>query len=408
MAATSITRQRADAAWIVVVLGGVTAAMHIWKLPTAIPVIQHELGMSLVQAGVLLGVVQVAGMAGGLAVSLLAEMIGARRCLLVGLWLLIAGSVIGGFADSAQVLMASRVLEGAGFILTTVVAPGLIRSVTSRRRLNLAMGYWSAYQGFATFAALVAGALILQVTVWAVWWWIMAALTLIPIPLVSRFVPNDGPRARNAVISAGRRIARTIRSPKPWVAGVVFACYTVQWMAVVGFLPTIYELNGVSGAGPGLLSAIVGGLNAVGAILAAPLLQRGVTPRRMIIPTFISMGITTALTFAIDWTDVPGGMTLQFTFVALFSLVSAFIPATLMRMAVDLAPPDGSGPAAMGLIQQIFNVGNFTGPAILAWLATASGGWHTSWWMTCSFALLGIGLSLHLSERRLGMTLAHR
>src|SRR6185312_4893994 len=64
MAAPSVTRQRADAAWIVVVLAGVTAAMHIWKLPTAIPVIQHELGMSLVQAGVLLGVVQVAGMAG--------------------------------------------------------------------------------------------------------------------------------------------------------------------------------------------------------------------------------------------------------------------------------------------------------------------------------------------------------
>ncbi len=408
MAAPSVTRQRADAAWIVVVLAGVTAAMHIWKLPTAIPVIQHELGMSLVQAGVLLGVVQVAGMAGGLAVSLLAEMIGARRCLLIGLWLLIAGSLIGGFADSAVVLMACRALEGAGFLLTTVVAPGLIRTNTPLARVNMAVGFWSAYQGFATFTGLVASALILQATNWHVWWWLMAALTLVPIPLVLKFVPQDPPRDGSGLPAATRRIGRTVRSPKPWIAGVVFGCYTVQWMAVVGFLPTIYHQNGVTGIWAGILSAVVGGLNAVGAIGTAPLLQRGVPPRMLLIPTFILMGTTTVLTFGVDWSAVPGGMAIQFACVAVFSMVGAVIPSTLTRMAVDLAPPDGSTPAAMGLMQQIFNVGNFTGPAIVAWLATVTGGWQSTWWMTCTFALLGICLSLYLSQKRLGLNFAHR
>jgi MFS family permease len=408
MSAPVLTRRHTDAAWIVVVLAGVTAAMHIWKLPAAIPMIQAELNMSLVEAGVLLGLVQVAGMAGGLAVSLFAETVGARRCLLIGLWLLFAGSVAGGFATGAGVLMACRALEGAGFLLTTVVAPGLIRANTPLRRVNTAVGFWSAYQGFATFTGLVASALVLQVAGWQTWWWIMAALTLVPVPLVLRFVPQDPPRVGSGLSAAAKRIGVTVRSPKPWIAGVVFACYTIQWMAVVGFLPTIYEHNGVTGIWPGLLSAVVGGLNAVGAIGTAPLLQRGVTARRLLIPTFVLMGTTSLLTFAVDWSQVPGGPAVQFVCVGAFSLVGAVIPATLTRMAVDLAPPEGSAPAAMGLMQQIFNVGNFTGPAIVAWLATTTGGWHSTWWMTCAFAALGIGLSLYLSEKRIGLSFGHR
>lgn len=407
-ATTAMTKQRADAAWIVVVLAGITAAMHIWKLPAAVPQIQAELGLSLVQAGLLLGLVQVAGMVGGLAVSLLAELIGARRCLLIGLGLLFAGSLLGGFSAGAGLLMACRAIEGAGFQLATVVAPGLIRANTPPRLVNTAVGFWSAYQGCATFVGLLASALILQVTGWQAWWWIMAAVTLLPAPLILKFVPRDPPRDGSGAGAATRRIGVTVRSLKPWIAGLVFGCYTIQWMAVVGFLPTIYEQNGVTGIWPGVLSAVVGGLNAVGAIATAPLLQRGATPRQLIIPTFIFMGTTSLLTFAVDWTGVPGGTMLQFASVAAFSLTGAVVPSTLTRLAVDLAPPGGSAPAAMGLMQQIFNVGNFTGPALVAWLATATGGWNSTWWMTCGFATLGILLSLYLSRRRLGLDFAHR
>jgi MFS family permease len=408
MATTTMTRQHVDAAWIVVVLAGITAAMHIWKLPAAVPLIQAELGLSLVQAGLLLGLVQVAGMVGGLAVSLLAELIGARRCLLIGLGLLFTGSLIGGFSTGAGLLMACRALEGAGFQLATVVAPGLIRANTPLRRVNTAVGFWSAYQGCATFVGLAASALILQVTGWQTWWWIMAAMTLLPVPLILKFVPRDPPREGSGAGAATRRIGVTVRSLKPWIAGLVFGCYTIQWMAVVGFLPTIYQQNGVTGIWPGVLSAVVGGLNAVGAIATAPLLQRGATPRRLIIPTFILMGTTSLLTFAVDWTGVTGGTALQFACVAAFSLTGAVVPSTLTRLAVDLAPPGGSAPAAMGLMQQIFNVGNFTGPALVAWLATVTGGWNSTWWMTCGFATLGILLSLYLSRRRLGLDFAHR
>jgi predicted MFS family arabinose efflux permease len=86
--------------------------------------------------------------------------------------------------------------------------------------------------------------------------------------------------------------------------------------------------------------------------------------------------------------------------VTAFSLIGGAIPATLLRTAVDLTPKDGSAPATMGLIQQVFNTGSFAGPAIAAWLATRTGGWQSTWWITCTCAALGSMLSLCLSERR--------
>lgn len=58
--------------WIVVA-AGVSASLHVGKLPPAVPVLQQELGISLVQAGFLLSTVQVAGMALGLVVGLGAD-----------------------------------------------------------------------------------------------------------------------------------------------------------------------------------------------------------------------------------------------------------------------------------------------------------------------------------------------
>nr|WP_245356928.1 MFS transporter [Paeniglutamicibacter kerguelensis] len=370
--------------------------------------IQESLGFSLLTAGVLLGIVQLAGIVGGLAVSLLAEVIGPRRTLLLGLLLLSAGSAFGALSTGAGMLLASRAVEGVGFIVATVVGPGLIRSHTPARRVNLAVGCWSAYQGTATLVGLLASAFLLQVASWQSLWWMMAAVSLLPIPLVLRFVPADPAAGTGGARTAMARIGITARSGRVWIAGIVFGCYTIQWMAVVGFLPTVYAQSGISGVGPGVLTGVVGGMNAVGALATGYLLQRGAPARLLLNLAFMSMGVTSVLTFAVDWSQVPHGMAWQVACVALFSLTGAMVPTTLTRMAVDLAPEGGSAPAAMGLMQQIFNIGNFTGPMIVAWLATTTGGWSSTWWMTCGFAALGILLSLALSERRLGLRFSHR
>ncbi|MEV7342217.1 MFS transporter [Streptomyces sp. NPDC093544] len=384
--------------WIVIVAAGVAAGLQVWKLPPALPYLRHDLSLTLVQAGTLLGIIQLAGMLGGLAISLLAELIGERRCLSGGLILLFVGSAGGGFAWSAAPLLASRAVEGAGFMLVAVTGPGLIRRSTPPARFTTAMGFWGAYQGISTFAGLITGALVLQVVPWRVWWWAMAVLALAPLPCVLARVPRDASGGARGAAAALTRIDRTVRAPGPWAAGLVFACYTLPWMAVVGFLPTIYRDSGMAGIWPGVLSAVVGAANAIGSITTAALMKRGLPVRALLIPAFIFMAITSLLAFVTHWNTVPAGTAWQFLCVVAFSLTGGAIPAILLRMIGELTPTGGSAPATMGLLQQLFNTGSFIGPTIAAWLATRTGGWHSTWWMTCACAAAGIVLSLRLKN----------
>ena len=407
MTNTAVSRHP-DAPWLVVVLAAVCTGLHVWDLPAAIPFIRHELSVTLLQAGALLGATQLAGMLGGLVVALLAELIGERRCLLAGLVLVSLGSAWGAVSQSVPSLMASRMIEGSGILLVVVPGPGLIRRSTPQRRINTAIGWWGAFTGIATFAGLTASALILQAAPWRLLWWVVTALTIAPVPLVLAFLPRDQRRGAAGAVTAARRVGVTVRSLKPWVAGLIFACYTIQWMTVVGFLPTIYSGSGLTGIWPGLLTAVVGGVSAVGSIGTAPLLQRGIPARTLLIAGFAAMAATSVLTFAIDWAALPAGLICEVACVSAFSLVGGVIPATLFRIAVDLAPPAGSAPATIGLIQQIFNVGSVAGPAIAAWLATRAGGWQSTWWMTCTFAVLGSLLSLYVGRSRLDIAFGAR
>lgn len=390
-------QQRTNAAWIIIVASGVVAGLHIWKLAPALTVIQDELGFSLLFAGVLLGVVQVAGMVGGLAVSLLAEVISQRRTLILGLFLLVLGSAFGALAPSALLLLATRILEGAGVIMATVMGPGLVRLHSPVKNVNMAVGWWAGYMGMATFLGVFSTALVLEHLSWHLWWGILAIITLLPIPLILKFVGPDAPSGSAGLREAAKRIAITARASRVWVSGLIFGCYTVQWMAVVGFLPTIYEEFGLSAVVGGLASAVVGGLNAVGAIICGGLLHRGANGRTLLYCGFALMALASFITFAFDYPTHL--LWIQMIAVGLFSLSGATIPTTMTRVVVDSAPPGGSAPASMGLTQQIFNIGNFTGPMLLASMAMLTGGWNATWWMTLAFAVLGALLTFGLSRK---------
>src|SRR6187551_1833556 len=101
--------------------------LHVAKLPPALPVLQQAMGVSLLQAGFLLSLVQLAGMALGLPAGLLIQRWGPRRSMLTGLMLLAGASAWGGAAQSPAALLLSRALEGLGFLCVVLPAPGLLR-----------------------------------------------------------------------------------------------------------------------------------------------------------------------------------------------------------------------------------------------------------------------------------------
>ncbi|HRC39101.1 MAG TPA: MFS transporter, partial [Rubrivivax sp.] len=189
---------------VVVIAAGVCAALHIGKLPPAITTLGEALGLTLVQAGFLLSLVQAAGMTLGLAFGAVADGLGLRRSMIAGLCVLSLASGLGGAATSVPVLMMLRVLEGLGFLLVVLPAPGLVRQLVAPGRVSLMLGVWGAYMPLATALALLTGPLFIALLGWRGWWWGLGGLALAMAVVLARVVPARGERRENSGAVAGK------------------------------------------------------------------------------------------------------------------------------------------------------------------------------------------------------------
>jgi len=403
----SQTRRGVDPA-IIVILGGVSAALHVGKLPAALPALQAAMNISLLQAGFLLSLVQVAGMTLGLAVGLAADGLGLRRSMLAGLLILAGAGAAGGWAQDAASLLFLRAVEGFGFLLASMPAPSLIRRLVAPQRLSAMLGLWGAYMPLGTAMALLAGPLVIGLAGWEVWWWLIAGLSLL-MALWMLAVPPDEPwharaLAPSRVTEGGKgepaggwrtRLVQTLSSRGPWLVAGIFAMYSGQWLAVVGFLPSIYAQAGVSGGVTGVLTALAAAVNMIGNIASGRLLQRGVPPQVLLYAGFAVMGLGALLAFA--WPGhVPAA--LRFVAVLMFSMVGGMIPGTLFSLAVRLAPNDRTVSTTVGWMQQCSAIGQFAGPPLVAWVASRAGSWHWTWVVTGACSVLGVFLARHVGR----------
>lgn len=392
---------------IVVILAGVTAALHLGKLPPAIPVLEQALGITLVQAGFLLSLVQLAGMTVGLLVGVFADSLGLRRSMLAGLSVLAAASALGGFVQTATALLWLRGLEGVGFLLVVLPAPALVRRLVPPQLLSRRLGLWGCYMGIGTgLALLVAPGIISQIG-WQGWWWFVAALTLIVLVGLSLTVPKDPGPAAVGSTGAGtggrwwQRLKRTLSSPGPWLIAVIFAMYSGQWLSVIGFLPSIYAQAGIGGALLGLLTAIVALINILGNLSAGHLLHRGIPAQRLLYTGFIIMSLGTILAFGPITADWP---VLRYLAVLLFSAVGGVIPGALFSLAVRLAPDEDTISTTVGWMQQWSALGQFSGPPVVALLASLAGNWQWTWIITGVLSLVGILLARRIALHELNKT----
>jgi MFS family permease len=378
---------------VILVLGvGVTCALHVGKLPIAIPVLQDALGMTLLQAGFLLSLMQLAGMLLGLPVGLLADRWGASRVMLAGLLILAIASVAGALAPGVEALLATRVLEGIGFLLAVLPAPALLRQrVHEPAVLSKALGMWGAYMPIGTALALLAGVPLLGAMGWRWVWVLLGLLSLCAAAALAWGIPSAGHPRASASQTLWPRLRRTLSAQGPWLVALAFLMYSGQWIAVVGFLPTIYAEAGYVGSVVGALSALAAGINIAGNIGAGRGLARGVPPGVLLGAGFVAMGAGAVIAFA-----ATGYPSLQYGAVLIFSGLGGLIPGTLFGMAVVLAPGEDTVSTTVGWMQQFSALGQFLGPPLVAWVAVIAGGWQSTWMVTGACSVIGLGLAWRL------------
>ena len=214
-----------------------------------------------------------------------------------------------------------------------------------------------------------------------------AVATVVPGPL--------GAHTPAGVPGWPARLRTTLSRPGPWLVAMTFAVYSGQWLAVIGFLPTIYLRAGVSVAATGVLTAIAAAVNMVGNIAAGRLLHHGARPASLISVGFVTMGVCSFAAFAgSDGGALPAWA--RYLAVFGFSMVGGLIPAALFATAVRVAPNERMISTTIGWMQQWSALGQFAGPPLVAWVAMRAGDWQWTWVTTGAMCLIGLILTTRL------------
>ena len=383
---------------VLVVLAGIVAAMHVGKVAPAIPILRAQLDVSLVQAGWLLSLSQMAGMLTAVFVGMFADGFGLRRSVLWGLVLLGLLSGLAGLTTSAPQLLLMRAIEGAAILMVIVPAPALLRSLVDPDRLSTAMGFWGTFMPTGTATALLLGPALMAHFGWATWWETLGAIALLMALLFNMGVPRVAVAVAGARPPAAnlQRLRLVWRTPQVWRVALAFACYSGQWLVIIGFLPTLLQTGGMSAGLAGTIAAIASAVNIVGNIAGGRLLQKGVPSQRVLGIAFATMAAGAFVVFGTP-SDTP--LIVKLVAVLMFSGVGGMIPGSLFSLAVRAAPTEDTASTALGWTTQMSLLGQFSMPPIAAALASAHGGWGLTWIVTVSLCLIGILLTRQPTAR---------
>ena len=188
-------------------------------------------------------------MVGGIAAGGVIARFGARRMLLLGLAATALGTAAGAAAPGYGALLASRVLEGLGFLMITVAGPAALqRLVTPARRDRSLRAVGAACRGHGRRHAGLAG-----LADWHAYWWCAGAAALLALACVALLAPPSAAGASLSWRGLRQDTIDTLGTAGPVLLSLTFMLYSLMFFALFSFLPVLLmERLGLSLAQAGL------------------------------------------------------------------------------------------------------------------------------------------------------------
>lgn len=323
----------------------------------------------------------------------IADRVGERWVILAGCLLTLTGDLIAASAQTFDVLIAARLLEGLGYLSLTIGAVTMIMQTTSGARRGAALALWSSHTAVGVGVTLIVVAPLAQRG--DAWRWAFGghAILLAALAMAVAALPRGYAHTFTRQISDILMVLKTLSVYR--VAFASCASALLQTGIMVGltfYLSHLYAISVPAAASVGTLGEAV---NAVGCLSVGPLLKRN-NP-----PAFIALAGAILLT--------AGGMAL---YLPGMSLLGAIIGTSVFTFGIGLtngliwatvptvSPASSTLGTTSGLVAQATYLGVLLGPpAIFA--TFAPGGWVLRLGLVLVMAVLQVGLLPIWSVKRM-------
>jgi EmrB/QacA subfamily drug resistance transporter len=349
------------------------AALDVVVVSTALPTLQSHLGASLAGLEWTINAYSLVFGALMLTGAALGDRFGRRRMYVLGLATFVAGSAVAALASDAGMLIAARVVQGAGAAMLVPLTLTLISDAFPADKRGAAIGIWGGITGLGVAAGPVVGGAIVQGLSWQWIFWLN-----VPVGL--------------AVAGLSRLLLAESRGSRPQL--------DLAGMSLAG--AGLFALTWAPGRAPsaGWGSPEVTGALAAGTVLMAAFLAWERRARYLMLPLayFARRGFATANAVVFfQFISVIGSL---FFITHLFQLGMGYSPLQAgLRILVWMAMPMVVAPIAGALADRFGNRPfMIAGLAIqatgLGWLAAAAGpgtGYST---LVTPLIIAGLGVAL--------------
>ena len=226
-------------------VGAFMSALDVVVVSTALPTLRAHFGASLADLEWTINAYNLAFGCLMLTGAALGDRFGRRRMYATGLLVFVLGSVLAALAPSAGLLIAARVVQGAGGAMLVPLTLTLISDAFGVAERGTAIGIWGGVTGLGVAAGPVVGGAIVQGLSWQWIFWLnvpigVAVAVLAPF----RLRESRGPRPQldiiGLVLAAAGLFALTwapVRAPDSgWGSGQVIGSLAVGVALMAGFL----------------------------------------------------------------------------------------------------------------------------------------------------------------------------
>jgi cyanate permease len=199
-------------------------------------------------------------------------------------------------------------------------------------------------------------------------------------------------RVGNPFVKVIGDIGKTVKSPGPVLFALSFTMLSFQFMAVMGFLPTLLiQEEHMSKTSAAALSALAVASNVPGNLCGGWLMQRGVKKWGLIMTVCIVAGLCC---FGIYNNNLS--LVWRYGFCLIFSVVGGVLPAAVMHGAAVSVPRQNLVATSQGLILQGGQLGSLTGPVLIGAVVSQTGQWQSAPWVLIIPSIIGFFMSLKL------------
>lgn len=371
------TDESSNYKWFVLGLAGLTAtlvvAMPSMAMPVLFPEMSEDLGLNLVQIGVIWGTGSLAGLFTGLLGGALGDRFGTRRTLVVSCVLVGIFGALRGFATDFVTLGATVFLAGMVGAVIPMNLHKLCSVCFTKRHLALANGVVAAGMalGFMTGAMISATVLSPWLGGWRqvlFFYGGIAVVMAVPWALTRPSPRQSQPeRGEEQTLSMRDTLAHVVRLKNVWLMGLVILGVGGCIQGMLGYLPLYLREIGWPAS---LADAALASFHAASLITVIPLTllsdRLGSRKRLLVIAVLMittGVGMLSFAQGALIWIAVlmaglvrDGYMAIFLTMVTeskgvgmLFAGTAMGLASTLSRVGGLVAPPVGNSLASFNL-----------------------------------------------------------